>query len=73
MNRLQEIYDSEINFSISTFFDAGFEVKLGDETNGFKSHLFEDTFEEAVEALSDSVIEHYPDSDFAVKYKDFKK
>jgi len=33
---LQAMYDSEINFSISTFWDGGFDWKLGDAMNGFK-------------------------------------
>jgi hypothetical protein len=32
---LQRIYDSEINVSISWLWDCGFEVRLGDEVNGF--------------------------------------
>jgi hypothetical protein len=27
--------DSEINFEVSCFYDAGFNVRLGDEINGF--------------------------------------
>lgn len=33
----QEIYDSEINVSISWFWDGGIDVKLGDEMNGYKA------------------------------------
>ena len=32
---LQKIYDSEINLSISWMWDAGFDLKLGDEFGGF--------------------------------------
>lgn len=32
---LAQLYRSEINVSISTFWDEGWEVKLGDEINGF--------------------------------------
>ena len=32
---LQKIYDSEINSSISWMWDAGFDLKLGDEFGGF--------------------------------------
>jgi hypothetical protein len=32
---LQQIYDSEINASVSWFWDGGFAVKLGDSINGF--------------------------------------
>ncbi len=32
---LQEIYNAEINLSLSSFWDAGFTVKIGDESNGW--------------------------------------
>jgi hypothetical protein len=35
MTIFQQLYDNEINFSLNTFWDAGFEVKLGDRMNGF--------------------------------------
>ncbi len=33
---LARLYRSEINVSISTFWDMGWEVKLGDELNGYR-------------------------------------
>lgn len=39
---MQALYASEINVSISCFWDGGWDVKLGDEMNGFKA---ERTFE----------------------------
>ena len=35
MSVFQELYDSEINFSISVLWDGGFELKMGDNLNGF--------------------------------------
>ena len=35
MKELQKIYDSEINISINTLWDGGFDLKLGDEMNGY--------------------------------------
>jgi hypothetical protein len=35
MDELQALYDSEINFTISTFWDAGFKWKLGDDHTAF--------------------------------------
>jgi hypothetical protein len=35
MSILQRLYDSEINFEVSGFYDAGFDVGLGDHLNGF--------------------------------------
>ncbi len=69
-NILQDIYDSEINFSISCFWDGGFEVKLGDVGNGYKAEcggIY--GMENVVKWLKEEIIEHIPDSDFAEKYK----
>ncbi len=65
MNTLQKIYDSEINFTISTFWDAGFYWSLGDSTNGVIDKGWGSTIEEATKQLSESVIKHYPESEFA--------
>lgn len=65
---LQDLYDSEINFTIATFWDAGFRVMLGDDMNGFAAETRVKTFNEAVQWLALAAIEHYPDSDFAKKY-----
>jgi hypothetical protein len=35
MSIMQRLYDSEINAVMSSFYDDGFYVKLGDEMNGF--------------------------------------
>jgi hypothetical protein len=37
MSGMQCLYDSEINFVIEAFSDAGFYVTLGDEWNGFQT------------------------------------
>ena len=37
---LQELYNSEINLHLSWMWDAGFDVKLGDEMNGYKAEIF---------------------------------
>jgi hypothetical protein len=62
---LQKLYDSEINFSISTFWDGGFDWKLGDEMNGFREEGGADTFDEAVADLVKAALKHFPDSVFA--------
>lgn len=63
---LQKIYDSEINFSISTFWDDGITVKLGDEMNGFIAETTKDTFVEAIAWLIQQVVEKYPKSVYAI-------
>ena len=65
MNILQELYNSEINWKISTFWDGGFDWWLGDEMNGFKAEGGADTLEEAVAALEQAALEHFPNSVFA--------
>jgi hypothetical protein len=35
MSILQRLYDSEVNFRLAGFYDAGFDVQLGDALNGF--------------------------------------
>jgi len=62
---LQGLYDSEINFTIATFWDAGFQVKLGDELNGFAATGTAANLIDAVEWLSAQAIEKYPESHFA--------
>jgi hypothetical protein len=37
MSIMQRLYDSEINATMSSFWDDGFYVKLGDEMNGFRA------------------------------------
>jgi hypothetical protein len=62
---LQKIYDSEINVRISWFWDCGFEVRLGDETNGF---LAEETFAfiaGILPWLQQAIAHFYPDSAYA--------
>lgn len=66
MEILQKLYDSEINFRLSCFFDAGFEASLGDEINGFKAsdENFE-TLEEAIDHLVNMAKKFYPESEFS--------
>lgn len=47
----QRLYDREINFSISAFWDAGFRVQIGDYLNGIKAETTVDTYVEALEWL----------------------
>jgi hypothetical protein len=54
MDELQALYDSEINFTITTFWDAGFKWKLGDDMNGFDAEGEARTMKEAVEQLCES-------------------
>lgn len=45
------LYDHEINFSISCFWDGGFTSRLGDEMNGWGREHNTYTFPEAMAAI----------------------
>ena len=66
---LKDLYDSEINFSIETLWH-GMEVKLGDVVNGFFAETSVLEFAEAEEWLTQQAIRHYPESVFALMYRD---
>src|SRR3954468_5635643 len=66
---LKDIYDSEINFEISTFWH-GITVRLGDEINGIKAETSVAEWQEAEAWLKDQAIRHFPDSRFAMMYRD---
>ncbi len=71
MEKLQELYNSEINFSISCFWDGGFDCQLGDPMNGIIDDFKVDTLEEATISICESAIEHFPNSRFAKENQDF--
>lgn len=69
---LQRLYDSEINISISWFWDAGIDVCIG--TKDFAGERWKrtanfDKVSDAVDWLIKTARELYPNSNFA---KDFK-
>jgi hypothetical protein len=66
---LRDIYDSEINFSIETFW-RGIEVSLGDQVNGIKATTSVLEMCDAEEWLKQQAIQHFPDSQFALMYRD---
>lgn len=68
-NTLQELYDSEINFQVSTFWDGGFDWHLGDEANGILDSGNSPTFLDAVEDLKHSAIKNFPESTFAKNHQ----
>ena len=66
MTVLQRLYDSEINFEISAFYDAGFYVTLGDELNGYQAEGRCRTWADVEEWLAGMARIHYPTSVFAM-------
>jgi hypothetical protein len=65
MSILQRLYDSEINCAVSGFYDAGFDVRLGDTLNGFLAQGKVETWAEVEAWLRDQALAHFPDSKFA--------
>lgn len=70
MSVLQDLYHSEINFTVSTFWDGGFDVKLGDPRNGFVAQTNCNRWGMVEPWLIAAAIEHFPDSLFARMYRD---
>ena len=62
---LDKLYDSEINFSISCFWDNNLDVKLGDEMNGFAAETNVATSAEAATWLDEQTRKFYPTSKYA--------
>jgi hypothetical protein len=65
MNTFQQLYESEINFSVSCFWDGGFDVKLGDQLNGFAAEAHLDSWDEVEPWLQSKAQLYYPESGFA--------
>ena len=62
---LDALYASELNFSISCFWDAGIDVKLGDAMNGFDAEANVATAAEAAAWLDDKARQFFPRSKYA--------
>jgi hypothetical protein len=61
----QQLYDSEINFGVSCFWDAGFDVRLGDAVNGFLAQDKVPTWEAVEKWLHHAALKFYPNSAYA--------
>ena len=62
---LQQMYDSEINITLDWFWDAGVDVKIGNDYTGYK---YEGTFRDVATAIAElaaKAVEIYPLSTFA--------
>lgn len=67
---LKRLYDSEINVRIDCFWDGGWRVMLGDESNGYKKPDWDSCeLDEIVPAIRELACKHYPNSDYV---KDLK-
>ena len=68
MTILQELYDSEINWRIDTFWDGGFFWYLGLSPE-YKAEGESNNLNAAIDALKQAAFEHFPDSVFATSEK----
>jgi hypothetical protein len=64
LEKLEKMYDSEINFRLECFWDGGFSWYLGDEMNGFKEAGHTLTIQEAIAELALAAHRKYPQSKF---------
>jgi hypothetical protein len=62
---LQKIYDSEINVRISSFWDCGIEVRLGDEMNGFQAAETVKSVADILPWVQEAIAHFYPESIYA--------
>ena len=70
---LNRLYESEINCSISTFWDNGWDVKLGDEMNGFRAEGNFRSLDEVAAFLDREARKHFPDSAYALGRAEFNR
>ncbi len=59
---LEDLYSRELNFEISSFWDAGYSVKLGDKTGGYIWEGDFDDLREGICKLAKQADRHYPKS-----------
>ena len=70
---LDDLYDSEINIQISSFWDGGYCVKLGYSGDGFKSESqYIETLDDVAREIIRMAVNLYPASDFGKKYSQQK-
>ncbi|NVM41382.1 hypothetical protein HWX16_13715 [Ochrobactrum intermedium] len=53
-------YDSEINIYLASFWDAGWEVRIGDEMNGFLAEKRFRDIDKVAPWVKEQVIIHFP-------------
>jgi hypothetical protein len=56
----QQLYDAEINFEISCFYDDGFVVRLGDRMNGYRAVVHCNTWHEVEAWLTENGFKELP-------------
>ena len=61
---IQRLHASEVNGSISWFFDVVWVCRIGDDLNGWKLDSKADDFESAIRDLAEKTFEQFPRSKF---------
>ena len=72
MSVMEDLYHSEINASITWFWDGGFNVRLGDDLNGWCAESTQYDWDSVEAWLKDKAIINFPNSEFAKEYKEKK-
>jgi len=62
---LSRLYASEINCGMQSFWDAGWDVWIGDEANGKRAIARSLNVDEIPEWLHSAALEHFPQSAYA--------
>jgi len=70
---MDALYASEINCSVSTFWDGGLTVKLGDDVNGFLAKQECRTASDAAEFLDTAARKHFPDSSYTLAKEEWER
>lgn len=69
---MQELYNSEITVRTEPdgCWDGGFRAQVGDDQNGWEEPIFRAyTWDDLMIQLAEHVIEKYPNSRFAARYR----
>jgi hypothetical protein len=61
----KKLYESEINLHLSWFWDSGYDVKIGDEMNGYVAEFNTHSIDEVENWVVSNVIKAFPKSKFA--------
>jgi hypothetical protein len=63
---MRNLYASEINCSICSFWDNHWDVKIGDEMNGFVAEGNFESLDECATFLDQQARKHFPESSYAL-------
>jgi hypothetical protein len=71
--QLQKVYESEINFTIESLWDAGFGSEAGRRSQRLVAQGEGKTLADAAQMLSNAAKEHFPESQYALTAPGIKK